>query len=451
MFRATFYIFNKEYNSTERPQGNGRDFDIVLKDGCDVLNPAISIQLPASESPSKYNYCYIPLFERYYYCRWKWENRLWTAYCTTDPMATYKDEIGASTQYVVRASSEYDGKVSDVKYPTKADVTEKREMLDAINRRITPDNGTYIIGIKSRDSNSGVGFYALNEVAFRGLVYYMFTDVWLDSGDIDKALQKMIVDPFDYIVSCNWYPFKLDVDFTDSIYFGYWDSGVNGHLLRTSERIYTISQPFTLPSHPQVVRGVYLNAAPYTQLTLDCYVFGRIALDPNLFIDYRDGIIGIVIDFYTGIASLKVESHDGTVLSTTATFSVPVQLSQVRTDMIKPVLSAFSAAVNYGMGNMLGTAASIASTVQSAFPQISSVGAVGSIAGYVLKTPHIDCYFYNIVDEDLETIGRPLCKVRKISSLSGFIQCDNAEVKTSGTLEENRTIKEQMEAGFFYK
>ena len=73
MFRATFYIFNKEYNSTERPSSGGRDFDIVLKDGCDVLNPAISIQLPASESPSKYNYCYIPLFERFYYCRWKWE------------------------------------------------------------------------------------------------------------------------------------------------------------------------------------------------------------------------------------------------------------------------------------------------------------------------------------------------------------------------------------------
>ena len=451
MFKATFYTFNKEYNSTERPAGGGRDFDIVLKDGCDVLNPAISIQVPASESPSKYNYCFIPLFERYYYCRWKWENRLWTAYCATDPMATYKDEIGASTQYVVRASSEYDGKVSDVKYPTKADVTTHSAYLNTIANSINTDSGSYIVGIKSRDSNSGAGFYALNETAFRGLVYYMFTDLWLDSGDIDKALQKMIVNPFDYIISCNWYPFQIATEFNDNIYFGYWDSGVKGHLLRINERLKSIGQQFTLPQHPQVARGEYLNASPYTQLTLDFYAFGRIPLDPNLFIDNRDGIVTMGIDLFTGMGTLKVESNDGRVLLTSATCSIPVQLSQVKNDLVKPLISAFGTSWSYATGNMIGVAAGIANTIEGAKPQIASIGAVGSISAYAFSSPKIDCYFYNIVDEDLETIGRPLCKVRKISSLSGFIQCDNADVKTSGTLEENRTIKEQMDAGFFYK
>ena len=451
MFKATFYIFNKEYNSTERPSSGGRDFDIVLKDGCDVLNPAISIQLPASESPSKYNYCYIPLFERFYYCRWKWENRLWTAYCSTDPMATYKDEIGASTQYVVRASSDYDGKVSDVKYPTKADVTTHSAYLNTIANSINTDSGSYIVGIKSRDSNSGAGFYALNETAFRGLVYYMFTDLWLDSGDIDKALQKMIVNPFDYIISCNWYPFQIATEFNDNIYFGYWDSGVKGHLLRINERLKSIGQQFTLPQHPQVARGEYLNASPYTQLTLDFYAFGRIPLDPNLFINNRNGIVTMGIDLFTGMGTLKVESNDGRVLLTSATCSIPVQLSQVKNDLVKPLISAFGTSWSYATGNMIGVAAGIANTIEGAKPQIASIGAVGSISAYAFSSPKIDCYFYNIVDEDMQTIGRPLCKVRKISSLSGFIQCDNADVKTSGTLEENRTIKEQMEAGFFYK
>lgn len=449
-FNATFFKFAKAHNSTARPSG-GTTYEIVLKDGCDVLNPTIQLKLSAVENPSGFNYCHIPLFDRYYYCRWKWENRLWTAYCKVDTMATYKESIGGSTQYVTRSASAYDLTISDTKYPTKADVSHFGYYLNVIDSAIDTSNGSYVVGIKSRDSNSGAGFYVLNEVAFRGLVYYMFTDLWLDSGDIDIALQKMIVNPFDYIISCNWYPFKISDEFNDNIYFGYWDSGVKGHLLRTNERLKTILQPFTLPEHPQVARGKYLNASPFTQLTLDINVFGRIPLDPNLFIDDRDGVITIGIDLYTGIAILRVDSSDGRVISTSATFSIPVQLSQVRNDLVKPLISAFGTSWSYATGNMIGVAAGIANTIEGAKPQIASIGAVGSISAFSFSIPAIDCYFYNIVDEDITNFGRPLCKVRRINTLAGFIQCENVEIKIAGTAEEIREITEIMESGFFYE
>lgn len=449
-FNATFYKFAKAHKSTARPSG-GTSYEILLKDGCDVLNPAIQLKLSAAENPSGFNYCHIPLFDRYYYCRWKWENRLWTAYCEVDELATYKEPIGASTQYVTRSASAYDLNISDTKYPTKAEVVTHSAYLDTIANSINTDIGSYIVGIKSRDSNSGAGFYVLNETAFRGLVYYMFTDVWLDSGDIDKALQKMIVNPFDYIISCNWYPFQIATEFNDNIYFGYWDSGVKGHLLRLNERLKSIGQQFELPQHPQVARGKYLNASPYTQLTLDFYAFGRIPLDPNLFIDNRNGIVTMGIDLFTGMGTLKVESNDGRVLLTSATCSIPVQLSQVRNDLVKPLISAFGTSWSYATGNMIGVAAGIANTIEGAKPQIASIGAVGSISAYAFSRPKIDCYFYNIVDEDIANFGRPLCKVRKINTLSGFIQCENVEVKIAGTAEEIRAITELMESGFYYE
>lgn len=450
-FNANFYTIKKAINSTLRPSG-GRSFEIILKDGCDVLNPVIQLQLSAAESPAQYNYCFIPLFDRYYYCRWKWENRLWTAYCEVDPMATYKPDIGASTQYVVRSASQYDLNVSDSKYPTKAEITHHDMIIEGIQNSITTTSGSYVVGIKSKDSNTGAAFYVLNEIAFRGLVYYMFSDMWQDSGDIDLALQKMLVNPFEYIISVNWFPFEISGAMTDSVYFGYWDSQVDGHLLSQSERMKSIGGTVTIPDHPQKARGNYLNASPYTSLYLDLYTFGRIPLDPNMLLDNnRTVAVTIGVDLFTGIGNLRVASADGTMLHTSANVSIPVQLSQVRNDLLTPVINTFGAAWNYAKGNMIGTAASIANTIESAMPHISSMGAVGSIAAYANNLPKIEAFYYNIVDEDLATIGRPLCKMKQISALHGYVQCENVDIATTATPQEKRTIIEMMESGFFYE
>lgn len=55
------------------------------------------------------------------------------------------------------------------------------------------------------------------------------------------------------------------------------------------------------------------------------------------------------------------------------------------------------------------------------------------------------------MDEDNADLGRPLCKVRKISDVPGYQMIMHADVAIAGTREENQMIKDYMESGYFYE
>ena len=58
-FSATFYTFQKRINSTKQPSGSGTSYDVILKDGCSIINPELQLDLGLGSSPATYNYCYI--------------------------------------------------------------------------------------------------------------------------------------------------------------------------------------------------------------------------------------------------------------------------------------------------------------------------------------------------------------------------------------------------------
>lgn len=451
-FTATFYTFSKRINSTKQPSG-GTSYDIILKAGSSALSPTISLDVGQSGNPTAYNYCYIPTYGRYYWVSdWIFDNRLWTAVCKSDPMASWKSYIGSYTAYISRAASSYNLSVMDGKYPTIADVdTVLTSLSDISNNIIT--TGTIVLGLKSKLGTQGVAYYAMDAAKFSDFISYLYSDSWLDltEGDISLAIQKMLVDPFDYIVSCNWFPFSISGTET-SVYFGFWDwTGHTAYRIPESARIRTFNHAGTLPDHPQVARGTYLNCTPYTRLTMDLYAFGRCILDPDKFTDSRSFSVNLAIDIFTGIGRVTVNSTNGVVYKSTATCSVPIQLSQVRTDLTRPIIDTAGAAVSLATENYVGMAASIADAVKSMLPQISSIGAVGSIAAYAYSAPDIESNFYRIADEDLTSIGRPLCSTRTISSLSGYIMCEDADPEIPCTDSELREIVSSLNSGFYYE
>jgi hypothetical protein len=95
--------------------------------------------------------------------------------------------------------------------------------------------------------------------------------------------------------------------------------------------------------------------------------------------------------------------------------------------------------------------ASIVDAIKGNLPQISTIGAVGSQSAYYLNPPKIDNIYYRIVDEDLAQVGRPLCEVRTISALSGYIECDNADLDTSASPAEKEQILSNLNSGFYYE
>ena len=439
--------FSKELNSTKQPS-SGKVVGVTLKEPTSVLNPVFIIQ------NYDLSWNYIRWGARYYYVDdiVIVHNNIAEYHCSSDPMATFKSDIGSSSQYVVRSASAYNLKVMDNKYPTIADTDESHIALTGISQNIDPlSDGTYVLGLKSKETVSGVAFYALNASQFSDFVQFLYSDTWLDAPDISTNLQKMLIDPFDYIISVNWYPFTI-TGTTQDIYFGFWDwTGQQMQAISEANRIKSFTHTGQLPRHPQAARGSYLNAYPYTRIDVDLYAFGRFPIDPNRFLDDPTIIVSMAIDLYTGVGTVRISGTTGTIHEACATCSIPVQLSQVKNDFTRPLISSAMAGAAIAAQNYIGAAGSISDVVHSSMHQVSSVGAVGSITAYAYNPPQISCLFYRITDEDLSQLGRPLMERKQISTLSGYVQCENVDLDTTASPTEKREIVGYMEGGFFYE
>lgn len=438
--------FSKRLNSTKRPTG-GSNINVVLKQPTSVITPAFRI------SGFNTSWNYIQWGNRYYFVRdIVIETNTQAIYnCELDVLATYKDNIGSSSQYVTRSSAASDGNICDSLYPTKTQVSHSAVALSNIHTKYNVNNGQYVVGIKNGDSTDGVTFYAMSPTQFGHLASAMFDAQWLDATDISQNLQKMLVDPMQFIVSVYWYPFKIkDGTGAVGVNFGWWTSRALGYKLDSADRIQSVTDPLTLPNHPQISRGNYLNGAPFTQMVIDAFGFGRVPVDVNMFLTSRSASIQIAVDVFTGIGELTMESTEGRVLKQTALVGVPIQLSQVTQDVIHSALATMNTARSIMQKDVVGAASGIADAIQSAMPQVRSTGSVGSIIAYN-KTPTLNVINYHIVDEDNAQLGRPLCEVRQISTIAGYIRCENVDIDNVGTTSEKRAIIDYMERGFFYE
>lgn len=441
------YTFSKKMNSTAQPSGSGTQLSVLLKENTSVLNPHFFVH------DYSFAHNYIKWGSRYYFVDdiISISDGMAEYVCRTDVLATYKSAIGSSTQYVLRCASTSDPLVQDVLYPAKATVIVENTPLSNLGFTATTGLGTFILGVLSEESSgSAVAYYAVGPGNFPSLMQKLFDPSYLNAADISTDLQKELVNPMQYIVSCYWMPFVYDEGTFTTVKFGWWDSGVNAFLLGNGDRIYSTDQEFTLPVHPQNARGIYLNDAPYTRHMLHCYTFGSIPLDPAPFANSHTGHIYIDVDMFTGIGQCYIECFGSRIFNQAAQVGVPIQLSQSTGNLIGSGIAALEAVGSAAAGNILGATHGIISAVSNAMPQVQTQGANGSIVAY-LKAPNIVSEFRQIVDEDNAQLGRPLCQPKTISTLSGFIACENADLATAGSPIEKDAIVSYMNSGFYYE
>jgi hypothetical protein len=447
--------FSKKPNSTKQPSTPRATLAVRLKEACSVLRPVFLV--------NQYNLSdnYVKWGSRYHYIEdiVIIGNELAEYHCSTDVLATFKSVIGSSSQYVVRSSSESDGNLVDNLYPLKSKVETARCELPNIRTAFTMNSsGSYVIGVKSGNAGTGLKYIVCSASAFEAFTNVMFGGQWLNATDVSQDLQKMLVDPMQYISSVMWFPYlAVDNAYTTPTFltFGYWDahdfdSACVGRIIPEEHRVKEITDQITIPDHPQVSRGSYLNGSPFRRITADIAMFGRLALDPDFYIDSGAATVKVSVDAFTGVGELVITSTKGRVVKIAAQVGIPVQLSQVTRDPMGAVLNTVSGVAAGLTGNYVGAAAGVASAVQSMMPQVQSMGAVGSIVAFN-HTPEIRINSYTIADEDNAQLGRPLCKVRTISNIAGFIQCDRADLDISASPSEKDQIISYMNEGFYYE
>lgn len=446
-----FSGFSKEHNSTKQPTG-GTVVNCYLKDDTSLIRPVFVLD------SGNFSVNYVQWGNRYYFVDdvVSIRNSTVELHCSVDALASWKTQIGSSSQYVVRSSSAYDEYIVDSMYP--ADVRTNIQTVE-VDLGLDVNNTSYVLGVVNSESNAsgGITYYCMTAGMLSQLMGYMFGGNWLDAPltEVSLELQKELVNPFQYIVSCMAFPFDVfDAGFpTEMIKFGYWTSEMASYIIPGSGRYKNSFAGVQVPRHPQSnIRGAYLNSAPFTRMSLSAYGFGTCALDPQDFVSNTQLSLNLLVDKYTGTGKLRISNTgDGnTLFELNGQIGVPIQISQITQNLVNAGLSGVATAVSALAGNPLGVASGITSAVQSLMPQIHTAGSVGSMVNFI-KKPILTMQFKNLVTVDNEHLGRPLMQRRTINTLSGYMQIENPDVDIPATATEKDTITNFMRSGFYYE
>lgn len=465
--QATLYPFEKRTNSTKRPSG-GQEFGIDLKAPCNIIDPEIKIA--TQSNPTGYNYCYLPTFSRYYWVKnWTYANGLWVASLTVDTLASYRDQIGSATEYVVRSSAQYDGTISDSLYPAKATVQSVTNAFQG-GFAETISGGVFVIGFIAKAANSigAVTYVVMTPGNAKKLSAKLLTDVSylsIDNTEISDSLTKVLFNPYQYIVSCNYFPFSIaeitaHLPLVSSVDVGWWSVDIPCWILGEDNNNLTKFVSVGIPKHPQAAsRGGYCNASPYTDYTIFLQPFGVIPLDASKLWGATTLSIQYTVDLFTGDSILRMFTDTNQLVhETTAKLGVPIQLSNITFDVpsgggllqtgVAAAFGGLQAALSGGSFSDVGNG--ILNAAQATNADVASKGATGSTIAFD-SVPYMVARFKILVDDNNDDHGRPLCQRVLISSIPGYIMVDDPDIALAATAEEIDSVKSYMKNGFFYE
>lgn len=522
---CNFWRFSKKENSTITPDADpGLSLAVTLLDSCSVVNPTLVINTTATGDVYQYNYCQLSIFGRYYFIvDWTFDGGLWYAACRVDALASWKPQILATQAYIMRSTYDSEGQilfntyVGDSKYPVTA--AQASYAAQSVVNPFTQVDGVYIVGIVNSESNNGaVTYYTFNKIGFAAFCRALFdySTGWLDidTQEISEDLQKALVNPFQYVVSCLYLPINVtDVSSlpgttgTTTIRFGWWDVTVaqGARIVDTTTSIRKTTS-LNIPRHPlAATRGEYLNLSPYSLYTLRYYPFGTINIDSEAIAGWNTLDLYADLDLCTGkgILNIAVNGFGNPFRTIEAQVGVPIPTASLQTNFSNIATGRTAAAAagatlvgtlnspqgdkpnsthynnnSGGFLQRLGSTAKrmwsdlkedtqrIASNIQEqgGIKQIASdifnvavaasttaeiQGMQGNASAYNDQTLTLSGRFLPIPEEDFDHLGRPLMQLKYLSSLSGFVLCQEADIAFPCTERERSTIKAYLEGGFF--
>lgn len=475
---VTFYNFSKRRNSTKQPTG-GTTYTCLLKDDTSTSRPSIEIKWDGTSSaPASNNYCHIPDFGRYYWVdSWTYSDRKWIANCTVDVLATYKTQIGSSSKYVLRAASESDDDVIDTLYPAKATFKTASTVVNSPFGQ-NMSNGRYIVSL-SGGGVSGVQYVQLDVTNFQALLAFCYQEsatIWSQSmatGDVGTALQqygeamqKSVYNPFQYINSVLWVPEAFSGLSNSGLDIGPMTATGVSYVIPTSP-IHEIVENFTVPTISATYE--WEKVAPYREYLLRIPPFGDITLDATLMRDISTVHAGFIYDYVAGSATATIygtTSYNQVVMLTRVSgqIGIPVATSSQAVDNIGALSAKVSAVgslaggiasvISGNIGGAISSVGGVASSAISAYaastPRPQQCGVSGGV-GYLRQNHSLHVLQYDRPETDDTEFGKPLYKVKTISSLSGYVKLADGEVSCNATESEHRELEAFLTGGFFYE
>lgn len=510
MSKLMLFQWTKRVNSTKKPNVLSDPSITVtgnFKGPCSVTQPIITIEDPTTPGffSHSYNYVYIEDVGRFYFI----EDvvlvaaKLLELHLKEDVLATWKQTIGSSTQFVTRASAMKNGNITDNMYPVSNSSMVYTDTFSMDWGMLNPgeiSDGYYVIGIINPNVNAigAVSYYVMDQVGFAKFRNYLLSSTTYSQmmfDEIEEPLYKSLFNPFQYIVSCIWFPIKPPTVAIGSgqIDFGFFHvSSDSSHMWYLNKTIknFTDTSLITV-NHPQVSEGTYFQCAPFTKRKLLLQPFGEVELDCSKI----RGINHVLqtkswVDFTTGDVVLRIINEDSSstdeygavVGGASAKLGVPLAMAQVSQNVLgmlagQTLGTVGAAQVGIGAAQVgLSTATGgigmtqaatnlvsgvntmvngLVSAAEAYAPKVAAGGTNGSLLNTVVPCIY-EMQFFRAPTPDYLHLGAPLCESKQISTLSGnggFIKCQNARITSSSGAyaPEIEAVEAYMNSGFYYE
>lgn len=461
------FNFNKRKNSTKTVTGSGTEVNVKLKESTSITSPSFIFE---GDLPS---FNYVKSFNRYYFVTEisSITNKLYQIDCDSDVLATFKTAIGQTSAHVRYATTGYDDRIADTRLSTIDTATIRSNTAIAIPDFVNDaDNvGTVCLQIVNDDTSiatgNGLGFYF---IGIQGIG--AATNIMMRNGALLDSLNKYLNDAYSAIVSVKWIPFNVDIGSSpDYVRVGNMimecdDPDHPGIGLRLGgfkpTSIYHCRKTLTWSIDIPWVYDDWRNMSPYTSLSLYLPYIGMIDIPVNDYIGRREILMKTYVDLVTG--DIMYHRVDGnSVLDTYSTnCAVDLTIGQSQSNVggvLGGLKSIIGSAMSMNVGGVVSGLADL--TLAENQRTLSTVG--GGVGGVTTAVPMnnngnacLTLYTHNTNIEPSSiaaTMGRPVEAQKTISTLSGYVQCENASISIAGLDSDRDTINSYLNSGFFYE
>lgn len=447
---TAYTFFNKRKNSTKRPSG-GHKRNVVLLDDVSLYSPVFQSEYWDYND----NYCYWA--NRYYYVTdvVTLRQNLFEVHCEIDPLATWKDDIMATTAFVTFSTSDFDIGIPDYRLSSDPITITK-----SASTPVFPDlNEAYVVTYIGTDSCPSVG---ISEDILKQLQGKMMSDKFVETcrdwykkliktGETDGLITSNLVasligNTSNTVTSCIYMPKFYGHKGQSIVLAGDFWTGLVGTIpYHALSETYKISIPWAFPS------GDFRNRAEFTTLAIYLPGYGFIALNADNYQGQSEIPVQATLDSFTGEITYLVDGK----AKGTCTTGYPVQVGTSQKGNVMGAVSGVAQAVQGAYsGNVAGAIGGGFNAVRSAIGvDPSSVGSMGGSSSFECYKNILVLVMAHNTNVDPSTvagtIGRPLNAVRQIGKLSGYVQTADVEVPTTAPDEYKTVINDSLNGGMY--
>lgn len=438
--------FSKKRNSTKRPDDDGIEIDVFLKEDTSIENPKFIIAEPLPE------YTYIAAFGHYYFVDdvinldgYHAEIR-----CSQDTLATYKDVI-LNTSAMILYDTDANTTVTDSRLSVSTAETTTKNSVKLRNDISTA--GSVIVSLTGTDA---VGSYVIPMGNIARLVPDISDtfDSIIGSGReafdaIRGGLLQLVGSGSvsENIRDVRWVPFVYSGDRITSLKAGMYDLGIGGSIIETrlNKQTVTVNIPWQFSD--------WRNCEPYTQVYMYIPFVGLVNYPANQLQGLNTITIETSLDKVTGDIAIMVSAGNQILGTYGASTGVSIPVGRTSFGAMNVVNSLMTGAASAVTGGIAGVAGAVSSTLNMLQPNSQTVGGISSAAGAGLSFDvqcMTVCHNTTTTPSSVSAVmGTPSYKIKTIGNLSGYCQCVNASIEINGRSGDRDAINSFLNGGFF--